>query len=209
MPRIKLELTEEHIALLKNIRFGELFISHSEKDLSNNVNAIRKSLIKMGEAIAEHDDPNWRVRVNEERDYMPFRVDTSDIEENLDRIEEASELSKHYALVDDKRYFAADTYDLFGGNTIELVARMIGCYDKVIEGTEEDFDGPKFPPEVVDHIAELLGYIITNFTMIEELIHQRCFDGGVKPNTTYVAYDYEHLWFTEDEFEEHRKKFGR
>ena len=126
----------------------------------------------MAEAIAEHDDPNWRVRVNEERDYMPFRVDTSDIEENLDRIEEASELSKHYALVDDKRYFAADTYDLFGGNTIELVARMIGCYDKVIEGTEEDFDGPKFPPEVVDHIAELLGYIITNFTMIEELIHK-------------------------------------
>lgn len=206
MARIKLTLTEEHIALLKNIRFGELFISHPEKDLSNNVKAIRKSLIKVNEAVAEHDDPNWRVRVNEERDYMPFTVDTYDIEENLDKIEKASELSKHYAEVDDKRYFAADTYDLFGGNTIELVARMIGVYDKVIEGTEEDFDGPKFPPDVIDHIVELLNFIINNFTNIEELIHQRVFRGGVEPNVTYVAYDYEHLWFTEEEFEEHRKK---
>ena len=117
----------------------------------------------------------------------------------------ANGTSKLYAELDKGKYFGVDTYDLFGGNTMELIARCIGCYDKVIEGTEEDYTGPKFPPDVTDHIHDLYHFIVENFSDIEELIHQRAFKGGIQPDVTYVSFDYEHLWFTEEEFEEHRK----
>lgn len=205
MARIKLTLTEEHIALLKNIRFGELIIQHPEKDLDVYVDMIRKNLVKINEELADLHDPEWREKLKTERDYMPDGIINFDyVNEKLDRIMEASEISKRYAEADEKGYFGVDTYDLFGGNTLELIARFIGCYDKVIKGTEEDFDGPKFPKEVVEHMAELFDFIIDNFTDIEELIHQRCFKGGVEPNVTYIAYDNEHIWMTEEEFKKRR-----
>ena len=191
--RIKLTLTEEHIGLIRNFNFGEIVVSHPEQSLAKNVELIDKKLEEL------------------KNDYSAIGPETFDynltiIRGQLQKIMEASARSQMYALFDDTKYFGIDTYDMFNGGTIEQIARIIGCYDKVIPGTEEDFDGPKFPPEIEDHIHDTYIFVKENLNNIEELIHQRCDRGGIQPNVTYIAYDNEHIWLTEEEFEERRKK---
>ncbi len=190
--RLKLTLTEEHINLIRNLHFDVITVSHPEKSLEKNVKLIDKKLEELRSLFSvAAEDFDYYLNI---------------IRGQLKKIMEASALSQYYALVDDTKYFGIDTYNMYNGETIELVARIIGCYDKVIPGTEEDFDGPKFPEEVDKHIHEVCGFLMENLKSIEELIHQRCNKGGIQPNVTYVCYDNERLWFTEEEFEEHRKK---
>ena len=176
--RIKITLTEEHISLIRNFNFGEIIVSHPEQSLSKNVELINKKLDELKDEYGSFATES-------------FDYNVSIIKGQLSKIMEASARSQLYALFDDTKYFGIDTYDMFNGGTIEQIARIIGCYDKVIPGTEEDFDGPKFPEDIDKHIHDT--YIFVR-------------GGGIQPNVTYVAYDNEHIWYTEEEFEERRKK---
>jgi len=193
--RIKLTLTEEHISLIKNFMFDVITVSHPEQSLGKNIEIILKKL-----------DELEKYKVSKIKDFDDFDHTITIIRGQMQKILSATELSQFYAENDKTKYFGMDTYNLFNADTIDFVARLIGCYDKVIPGTEEDFDGPKFPEEIDIHIHEICGFVMENLKNIEELIHQRCDKGGIQPNVTYICYDNEHLWFTEEEFEEHRKK---
>lgn len=192
MARIKIKFTEEHLALISNLYLGEIFVSHPEQSLGKNVNIIDKKIDEITPLIKDGEQGR-------------FADIAETIKGQLLRISEESERSQGYAEADKQKYYGIDTYDMFNGETIEQVARIIGCYDKVIPGTESDFDGPKFPPETFEQIYDAYTFVQNNLSTIEEIIHQRCSKGGILPNVTYVAYDNERIWFTEDEFEEHRK----
>lgn len=192
MARIKIKFTEEHLALISNLYLGEIFVSHPEQALDKNVNIIDKKIDEISPLIKDGE-------------HGKFAEIAETIKGQLLRISEESERSKRYAETDKQKYYGIDTYDLFNGETIEQVARIIGCYDKVIAGTESDFDGPKFEPETFEHIYDVYTFVQNNLATIEEIIHQRCANGGIQPNVTYVAYDNERIWFTEEEFEQHRK----
>lgn len=192
MARIRIKFTKEHLALISNLYLGEIFVSHPEQALDKNVNIIDKKI----------DEISLLVK-NEEQGRFAEIAET--IKGQLLKISEESERSKMYAETDKQKYYGIDTYDLFNGETVEMVARIIGCYDKVIPGTECDFDGPKFPPETFEHIYDVYTFVQNNIAIIEEIVHQRCAKGGILPDVTYVAYDNEHIWLTEEEFEKHRK----
>lgn len=93
------------------------------------------------------------------------------------------------------KYYGIDTYALYHGSHLyEDMAQILGKADQVIKGTEEDFDGPKYPTELMEHLMELDTYIVDNILEIEEIIHQFAFkEGGVKPGV-YTCKDNEHLW---------------
>ncbi len=191
--RIKIKFSEEHLLLINNLYFGEIFVSHPEQSLDKNVRIIDKKINELRDLI-----PRENIR--------DFDTAAEVIKGQLFKISEESERTKIYAESDKQKYFGFDSYDLFNGGNKEQIARIIGCYDKVISGTEEDFDGPKFPPEIEEHIYDVYNFVFENLVTIEEIIHQRCNKGGINPNTSYIAYDNEHIWLTEEEFEERRNK---
>lgn len=93
----------------------------------------------------------------------------------------------------DSNNFGIDTYDLYGGtNLFEDMALILGKFDKAIPGTENDFDGRKFPKEITDHFIELDEFLLDNIANIENILHQ-FIEEGVKPGV-YEAIDYEQIW---------------
>lgn len=138
MARIKVELTDEHLALIKNFRIQKL----------NHLN------VKNG-------------------------------------VEDWSD-----------KYYGIDTYGLFhGSNLYEDMAQILGVADKVIVGTEEDYDGPKYPVELMEHFDKLDSYIIDNMINIEEIVHQFCCKKDENGNVVgvragiYTCKDNEHIWY--------------
>lgn len=188
MARITLELTEEHIKLIKCFRFQKINVKHEKSN-------IIPDLKYMFLTLEECDN-------NECSDYIK-----DELKEKLEKIYDAASLSNMYAESDTDKYYGFDTYDFFGGDLLyEQMAYILGYQDQIIPGTEEDYDGPKFPPEVMEHFKDLMEFIFTRIVDIEDVLHQRCDKGGLQANVKYIAYDYERLWFTEEEFKEHRKK---
>ena len=99
--------------------------------------------------------------------------------------------------LDDANY-TIDTYDLFGGTYLyEDMAFILGLMDKVIPGTMEDADGPKFDEETLSHLVELDSFIIENFQHIEDILHQFCAE-GIKPGITYWCNLNEGVWHKEE-----------
>ena len=99
----------------------------------------------------------------------------------------------------DDANFTINTYDLFGGTYLyEDMALILGYMDKVIPGTMEDADGPKFDEETTQHLAELDAFMVENFQHIEDILHQFC-DEGIKPDTTYWCNLNEGVWHKIDE----------
>ena len=93
----------------------------------------------------------------------------------------------------EQKYYGIDTYSMYGGTFLyEQMAYILGYQDKAIEGTLEDFDGPKYPKEIMDKFNELDFYIVNNITNIEEILHQFC-DVGIKEGK-YSCRDNEHIW---------------
>ena len=74
---------------------------------------------------------------------------------------------------------------------------ILGYMDKVIPGTMEDADGPKFDEETAAHLNELDSFIIENFQHIEDILHQFCFE-GIKPGVTYWCNKNEGVWHKEE-----------
>lgn len=187
MAKITITFTEEHIKLIRCLRFKQLEIKHEKSDLSKYTNYIRQNLNRLGKDLS----------------YLPL---IKDVSTKLDSIDRASAISKAYSVEDNDKYYGIDTYDLFEADYwYDHMARIIGCSNQVIAGTEEDTDGPKYPPEVISHLRELDDFLVNNILHIEDILHQFCDRGGIKAGVTYVAYDYEGIWFTEEDW----KTMGR
>ena len=96
------------------------------------------------------------------------------------------------------KYYAIDTYDLFGGTYIfEDMANILGLQDKVIPESIEDPKGCVYEPKTQEYLEELDAYILDNFVFLMEILHQFC-DVGVKPGI-YTAKDSCRIWKYEGE----------
>ena len=187
MAKISLTFTDEHLKLIRCLRFKQIEIRHEKSELSKYTNYIRQKLDELA---------------NDTRTASLIR----DIESRLVAIDRASKLSKAFADEDNDKYYGIDTYDLFNADYwYDHMARIVGCSDQVISGTEEDTDGPKYPQEVIEHLRELDEFLITNLVHIEDIIHQFSDRGGIQSGVKYVSYDYEGIWYTEEDW----KKIGR
>ena len=94
--------------------------------------------------------------------------------------------------------YGIDVYSMWGGDSLyEDVAYALGFMDKAYVDTLEDFDGPKFPPDITKHIEELYDFFMKNLVNIEEILHQFVTE-GIKPNITYWCKDNEHIWKIEE-----------
>ena len=130
MARISVILNEDHLKLIKNLRFSKL-------DVYDNKDCIREVL--------------------------------------------------------DRKYYGIDTYSLYGGTFLyEDMACILGVHDQVYKETLEDFDGPKYPKELMDRFIDLDEYITEHLSDIEEILHQFC-DVGLKVGK-YSCRDNEHIW---------------
>lgn len=184
--RITLELTEEQVKIIRCLRFQKLEVRHERKNLINTVKRLDEIVKNMG----EEDNPQVEL----------VREGLYDVCQSLLR-------SQQIAKEDRDKYYGFDTYELFGGmKPYEFLAFILGRQNEIIPGTEEDYDGPKFPPDVVEEFDGIMGYIYDRLVDIEDLIHQRCDCGGIQAGVKYVALDHERIWRTEEEFEEYRKK---
>ena len=187
MARITLELTEEQVKIVRCLRFKKIDINRSGKDILRTVNELDRIAESIGD---EESEP--RVALLREGLY--------DIKQEIERLKAEERIERD-------KYYGFDTYDLFGGmKPYEFLAFILGRQKDIIPGTEEDYDGPKFPPEVIDEFEKIIGYVYERMVDIEDLIHQRCDCGGIQPNVKYIALDHERIWRTEEEFEEYRKK---
>lgn len=94
-----------------------------------------------------------------------------------------------------------DQYSIFGdGFLFEQVALCIGKFDRFIKGTEEDYNGRKYPKELEDYMWSLYCEICDEMEYIESLVHYYISRGGLKIGT-YKCKDYEAspCWtYTED-----------
>lgn len=90
--------------------------------------------------------------------------------------------------------WAIDLNSLYGGSYLyEDIALILGRYNDHIEGTEDDPDGMRFDPEFENYMYDIHKYVLDNLSYIEELVHNFCNKGGLKPGT-YTCKSYEHIW---------------
>lgn len=83
-----------------------------------------------------------------------------------------------------KYIIGAEDISLFGGSDLLFDASMaLGCYDKHIEGTSENYNGIQFPPEVENEIFDMYEFIVNNIDTIESLVHYYSNKGGLTPGT--------------------------
>ena len=126
--------------------------------------------------------------------------------DELKVVDDASAADKAYSKEDGNKYYGFDTSDLYGGNDLYTeMSNILGYEGAILPGSESDPDGPKFKKEVFEKMQELDEFILANLVEIEEIIHQKVSSGGIQEGVKYVAYDHEHIWYTEDEW----KAIGR
>ncbi|MBP5722890.1 MAG: hypothetical protein J6X18_04880 [Bacteroidales bacterium] len=93
-----------------------------------------------------------------------------------------------------KLTWGIDINSLYGGSFMfEDISYILGIYDRHIEGTEFDSMGPRFSKEDEDYMYGLHSYILEHLQDIEEIVHQFCNRGGVKPGT-YKCKPNERIW---------------
>lgn len=80
--------------------------------------------------------------------------------------------------------WGVDQYAPWGGNyPIEDIALILGHWDKTIPGTEDDYDGRKFPTELQEHMSDLYFDITENFELYFKLLVYMSDKGGLTPGT--------------------------
>ena len=78
--------------------------------------------------------------------------------------------------------YGIDTYGLWGGtNLYEDMANILGWQDKVIPETIENIMGPRYEDEYQQKMEEYDAFIVENLVFIEQILHQFCDKGGLKP----------------------------
>lgn len=181
MARITLEFTEDQIKVLPWLNFKKLEVVRPEKKLSEVARQIY-NIIDIWNLSDEIKD---------------------DFEFPIVELKKISNLAKSLEKEDEDKYCGLDTYDFFNGTPyVEAIAMILGDYDKAT------IDGEKieFPSEIVEKINNIMIFINDNIVNIENLIQQRSTKGGVTSGVKYYAYDYENIWYTEEEFKERRKR---
>lgn len=178
MARISLTFTEEHIALIKNLSPQRLKIYHDKRDINKYISRLEEILVRKDEDSAENEE----------------------MQEIIRDLRSISDVSLQLTLQDADRYYGFDTYEML---TYQEMSDILGFSDKIVENK---WSGPVFEDNTKEHLDKLFDFIFDNLVSIEEIIHQRCDKGGIQPNVKYIAYDNEHIWYTEDEFKEMRKK---
>lgn len=185
MAKISLTFSEDHIKLIKCLRFRKLDIKRETKSLDAYTYQVRECL-KLNDV-----DKSTQEEVND----------------LLKHIDKAVQKDKAFAKEENGKFYGFDSYDFFDSdNEAVTMAYILGCEDSIIEGTEENYDGPQFKEEAVKRFGELMDFIYTNIVHIEDILHQRCDKGGIQPNVKYVALDHEGIWYTEEEYNERKKK---
>lgn len=92
------------------------------------------------------------------------------------------------------RHYGLDTYGLWGGTYLyEQMAYILGYQDKVIPETIESNLGARYEKEYEERMMEYDSFILENLVFIEEILHQFCDKGGIKPGI-YSCIDYERIW---------------
>lgn len=77
-----------------------------------------------------------------------------------------------------------DQYGPWGGNfPIEDIALILGHWGDTIPGTENDFDGRKFPEKLHNHFLDLYEDITDNFELYFRLLIYMTDKGGLTPGT--------------------------
>lgn len=77
-----------------------------------------------------------------------------------------------------------DQYSPWGGNfPIEDIALILGHWEDAIHGTENDYDGRKFPEEMHNHFFDLYEDITENFKLYLNLLVFMTDKGGLTPGT--------------------------
>ena len=75
-----------------------------------------------------------------------------------------------------------DLNSLYGGSYVfEDIAFILGRENEMIPGTEENPLGGEFPEEFENYMWNLHTYIVDNLEYIEQMVHQFCIKGGLKP----------------------------
>lgn len=78
--------------------------------------------------------------------------------------------------------WGVDQYAPWGGNfPIEDIALILGHWEDTIPGTENDYDGRKFPVELHNHLVDLYEDITENFEVYFKLLIFLSDKGGLKP----------------------------
>ena len=75
-----------------------------------------------------------------------------------------------------------DQYAPWGGNfPIEDIALILGHWEDTVPGTENDYDGRKFPVELHNHLVDLYEDITENFELYFKLLIYLSDKGGLVP----------------------------
>lgn len=169
MTKIKLTFNDDHIKLIKNLRFSRIEPSFIITPNRNDV-----SITDIGNG---RYDIESEISLNEETTIpLSLPITVRALHDQYDSL------------------YGVDTYNLWGGDFIyEDIAYIIGCADQAFPDSLEDIDGPKYPKDVMERLDSLAMFIIDNLSNIEEIVHQYCTE-GIKPNVTYWCRDNEHIW---------------
>ena len=90
--------------------------------------------------------------------------------------------------------YGIDTYGLWGGtNLYEDMANILGWQDKVIPETLENVMGPRYEDEFQQKMEEYDAFIVENLVFLEQILHQFCDKGGLKPGI-YSCVDNAQIW---------------
>jgi hypothetical protein len=176
MAKIKIKFTEDQVNLIKNLRFKQ---------------------IKPDFFVDPCNDDVWIQNVGNGRFNIHNLIRKDKVQYANETFETVSPVEIHSSQDFGDNLYGLDTYSLWGGTYIyEDIAYIIGKMDKVVEGTLEDPDGPKFDEETTEYMDGLASFIIENLQNIEEILHQFCTD-GIQPGVTYSCKPSEHIWTKE------------
>lgn len=152
---VKLNLTEDHIKLIKNIKF-EAFELGDLYDISPIV-----------EAINDIEDSTEKMKK-----FGLLRDKLVKVQEHLENLSDKKECHA----------WGINQWNLFGGTYVmEDVALILGHYGDFIPGTEESPLGKQYPKELEDYWWGLYLYIVENLVLIMNLILNYIDKGGVTP----------------------------
>ena len=191
MAKISLTFTDEHIKIIKCLRFRKIDVKHEKSNLLKYTRDIENSLEYSGcdEATKE------------------------EVKEAINGIEQISRIDKVYADEDYDKYYGFDTYDFFMNDDESLfLSYILGYKDELDEIEQKKLDlkleesDVKRDKEIKEHFGELMDFIFTNIIHIEDILHQRCDKGGIQAGVKYVSLDHEGIWYTEEEFKERKRK---
>ena len=160
----ELKLTEDHIKLIKCIKFegfdfGQRFNLSALHELKEELEGNEELLQRYGGGL---------LRCLENLTLQLGRL--------------SSESERHG--------WGVDQWNLFGGTyVLEDVARIIGCYDKYVEGSKEDPQGADFSDDLKAYMWDLYKYVWDNMEFILDLVISKSTDGGIRPGVYRMGRD--------------------